>query len=119
MRLLSHALNMAIEEVTPADFIPLPRGAEDRHRFLGRQGSLEVFAFDSVSTALAKLARGRDADIADVFALLDAGQLHLDTLQSAFEDILPRVAAGEALKITAEQYQQKMAAFMDLARQRD
>lgn len=111
---LSQALNMAIEEVSPADFIPVPRGAADRHLYLGRQGELEIFAFDPISTALAKIARGRLGDINDVLALLDAGQVHSETLRAAFAEILPRVAAGEALKITAEQYQEKMTAFLEL-----
>jgi len=107
---------MAIEEVSPADFIPLPGGVEDRHRYLGREGQLDVFAFDPVSTALAKIARGRAGDITDVLALIKAGQLQADVLADAFAEILPRVAAGQALKIGPDEYRLKMENFLEDAR---
>lgn len=113
---LSRELNMAIEEVSPGHFIPLPRGVEDRHRYLARQGSLEIFAFDPVSTALAKIARGRVGDITDILAMVAAGQLNLDALADAFAEILPRVEAGQALKIGPDEYRQKMAYFLETAR---
>lgn len=113
---LSRELNMAIEEVSPGHFIPLPRGVEERHRYLARQGSLEIFAFDPVSTALAKIARGRIGDITDVLAMITAGRLDVDTLTDAFVEILPLVAAGQALKIGRDEYQQKMDLFLEAAR---
>lgn len=110
---LSRELNMAIEEVSPADFIPLPDGVETRHRYLGRQGNLEVYAFDPLSTALAKIARGRASDYADVRALIAASQISRDQLSTALDEILPRVAAGGALKITPEVFRMHMADFFD------
>lgn len=117
LRRLSHELQMAIEEVSPDDFIPLPKETADRHRYLGREGDLDIFAFDPVATALAKLARYRQADIVDVIALVESGQLNLAMLIAAFEEILPHVEAGQALKITAVEYRQKMEGFMELLRQ--
>jgi len=112
VRRLGRELNMAIEVVSPADFIPLPRGAEERHRYLGRQGSLDLYAFDPVSTALAKIARGRVGDYADVRALVAAGQLDGPRLTAALGEILPRVAAGEALKITPDAFRAHMTEFL-------
>lgn len=63
---------------------------------VGRCRRLDVFAYDPVATALAKIARGRPADITDVLALVQAGQLRLDMLTTALDEILLRVAAGEA-----------------------
>lgn len=117
LRRLSNELQVAVEEVSPADFIPLPQGTEQRHRYLGRKGELEVFAFDPVSTALAKLARSRPGDIDDVIALIEAAQLNLATLMAAFEEVLTRVEAGQALKITSDEYSQKMMAFLFRAQQ--
>jgi len=113
VRRLGRELNMAIEVVSPADFIPLPRGAEERHRYLGRQGSLDLYAFDPVSTALAKIARGRAGDYADVRALVEAGQISGTQLTVALEEILPRVAAGEALKITPDAFRTHMTEFLE------
>ncbi len=118
VRRLGRELNMAIEMVSPAEFIPLPAGAEGRHRYLGRQGSLEIYAFDPVSTALAKIARGRAGDYADVRALVEAGQLDGARLTAALEEILPRVAAGEALKTTPDAFRANMAAFLVLLPER-
>lgn len=115
---LRHDLNIAVEKVSPGDFIPLPRATAEGHLYLGRKGELDIFAFDPVATALAKLARYRQADLDDVLALLHAGQLSLDTLVAAFEEILPRVAAGEALKITAEEYRVKVSTFLAVAQER-
>ena len=112
VRRLSREMNMAIEEVSPADFIPLPRGAEARHRYLGREGGLTLYAFDPVSTALAKIARGRAGDYEDIRALVAAGQLDGAHLTTALEEILPRVAAGEALKITPEAFRVHLAEFL-------
>ncbi len=118
VRRLSRELNMAIEIVSPANFIPLPRGVEERHRYLGREGQLEIFAFDPVSTALAKIARGRAGDLADVLALVTAGHLSIDAITAAYDEILPRVAAGQALKIGPDEYRQKMDAFLVAAQVR-
>jgi hypothetical protein len=114
---LRNELQIAVEEVSPGDFIPLPSGVENRHRYLGRTGQLEVFSFDPVSTALAKLARGRAQDISDVLALLHNGHLEVDVLVTAFEEILPRVAT-EALTITEDDFRRKFTAFLALARER-
>lgn len=114
---LRNELRMAIEEVSPGDFIPLPSGVERRHRYLGRTGDLQIFAFDPVSTALAKIARSRAQDLVDVLALLQAGQLDLSELVSAFEQIMPRVEDGEALKITAPDYRLKFTSFLRLVHQ--
>ena len=79
---------------------------------------MEVFAYDPVSTALAKIARGRPADFADIFALIEEGQLRVGTLTASLDEILPRVAAGEARKITPEDYRANMDAFLADARAR-
>jgi len=118
VRRLGRELNMAIELVSPAEFIPLPAGAEERHRYPGRQGSLEIYAFDPVSTALAKIARGRAGDYADVRALVEAGQLDGARLTAALGEILPRVAAGEALKITPDAFRAHLSEFLALLPER-
>ncbi len=69
-------------------------------------------SYDPVSTALAKIARGRAADFADVHALITQGHLQRETLEAALEEILSRVAAGQALKITTDAYREKMATFL-------
>ncbi len=45
-------------------------------------------------------------------ALVEAGQLDGARLTAALEEILPRVAAGEALKITPDAFRMHMAEFL-------
>jgi hypothetical protein len=108
---LRNELRMAVELVSPGQFIPEPAGTALRHRFLTRTGLLDVFAYDPIATALAKLARAREADIEDVLALLRAGTLRLDDLRAGFAEIIPRVPA-EALKITEADFRRKFDAFL-------
>jgi len=51
-----------------------------------------------------------------VLALVRDGQLRLDALMAALDEIMPRVAAGEALKIGPDEYREKMSDFLDDAR---
>ncbi len=111
---LRNELQVAVELASPGQFIPEPAGTALRHQYLTRTGTLEIFAYDLVATALAKLARAREADIEDVLALLHAGALRLDDLQAGFSEIIPRVPT-EALKITEADYRRKFAAFMERA----
>lgn len=83
------ATNTSVEEASPADFIPLPPGAESRARHVGRFGSVDVFLFDPYSVALSKLSRGHEQDLDDVRALLRAGEIDAATLRGHFEAILP------------------------------
>jgi hypothetical protein len=84
---LKDDLAINVEQVSPADFIPLPGGWQARARYLDRFGQLEAFHFDPVSTALSKLARGFQEDFADVQALLQAGFFTPDELRLAWVDI--------------------------------
>jgi len=89
---LAMYLNLDLEEVPIAEFIPLPAQAENRHRFYGRFGNLEVYIFDLYSIALSKIARGFESDLEDVNFLLKQGFIHWSELESHFQSILPRVS---------------------------
>jgi hypothetical protein len=91
IRVLKDELSVNVEEAGPGDFIPLPAGYQDRHVFVGRFGSLDVFHFDLYSVALSKIERGRDQDFADVLILLSTGRLQWERLKAFFEEILPRM----------------------------
>ncbi len=103
---LKHELALNIEEASPKDFIPLPTGYEERAKYIGRYGQLDVFHFDLYSIALSKIERGRDADFSDVFALLQAGWLDFETLEQYFQEILPRLEEF-SLKANPTEFQQK------------
>jgi hypothetical protein len=74
-----------------AEFIPLPPEAQQRRRFVGRYGQVDVYIFDLYSIALSKIARGFESDLEDVEFLLDRDLIVWDTLGTYFKAILPRV----------------------------
>ncbi len=112
------ALSLNIEEASPAHFIPLPRGYEQRAVFLGRYGRLEVFHFDPYSMALSKIERGTAEDFSDVLALLGEGRLEMVELRQAFQGIPPRVPA-ESLKADPVEFERKFQALEDMWRERE
>jgi len=103
VRDLKDKLQVNVEEASPADFIPLPAGSRDRARYVGRYGRIDVFHFDPYSTALSKVARGREEDYADILALLRADWLDWDRLVELFEEVRPRMAT-ESLKGDADEF---------------
>ena len=110
IRELKDALSVNVEEASPGDFIPLPVGYENRHKFVERFGRLDVFHFDLYSTALSKIERGRTQDLEDVLALLAAGKIEWSQLVEYFEEILPKT--GEfSLKQDPVEFEQNFRAL--------
>ena len=54
---LATEMRLDLEDVPLVEFIPLPPGARERRRAVGRFGQLEVYIFDPYSIALSKIAR--------------------------------------------------------------
>ena len=113
VRSLIRELHISVEPAGPGDFIPLPTGREDRGRFIGRYGQLDVYTFDPISTALSKIERGSSRDIDDVLALLGRGLVSLPELQVAFEAILPRLE-NESLRVDEVDFRRKFEGFLQL-----
>jgi hypothetical protein len=84
---IKDTLRVNIELVSPADFIPVPRGWEDRSPFVAREGKLSFYHFDPYSQALAKLERGHAQDLEDVRALLRAGLVEAGRALAYFDEI--------------------------------
>ena len=93
----------------------MPAGYENRHEFVGRFGSLDVFHFDLYSTALSKIERGRVQDIEDVLALLRAGRIKWDRLKELFDEILPRMGK-ESLRQDPVEFGQNFEALEAMRR---
>ena len=91
IRAIKDALGFNVEEVSPADFIPLPAGFDARHQFIGRFGLIDVFHFDWYSAALSKIERGRRQDLADVVAALEHRRLVWIELERMYQEILPLI----------------------------
>ena len=86
---LKDELAVNVELASPGDFIPLPRGWEERslHAEPGRR--LSFYHFDPYSQALAKIERDHARDREDVGALVDSGLVEPQRLLAYFEEIEP------------------------------
>jgi hypothetical protein len=97
---LKNELRINVELASPADFIPLPSGWEERSAPIDRQGRVTYRHFDLYSQALAKLERGHARDLDDVRAMLERGLVEPERLRVCFDEIeanLYRFPAIDAL----------------------
>ncbi len=86
-----NALDINIELASPADFIPLPAGWEDRSPLIARRHHVAFHHFDFYSQALAKLERGHRQDVADVRAMRERGLIDPSLVQTYFDEIEPEL----------------------------
>lgn len=84
---LKDDLRINVELASPADFIPVPAGWEDRSLFVSREGRLSFFHYDPYSQALAKLERAHALDLEDVQALIGQGLVDPGLTLRYFEEI--------------------------------
>ena len=84
---LKETLNVNVELVSPAHFVPALPGWRERCEFALEVGKLAVFHFDPYTQALSKLERGHDRDMQDVFALVREGIVHPERLRTLFAEV--------------------------------
>lgn len=70
---LKDQLQINVELASPAEFIPVRPGWEDRSPFVTQEGPLSFHHFDLYAQALAKVERGHTQDLADVEEMLRRG----------------------------------------------
>jgi hypothetical protein len=88
---LKEKLNLNVELASPSDFIPLPRGWEDRSPLIRREGKLSFHHFDPVAQALSKAERGHEQDIRDVQEMIAARLVNPADALIQFEAIEPEL----------------------------
>ena len=88
---LKNELRINVELASPADFIPVPRGWEDRSPFVAREGRLSFYHFDPYAQTLAKLERGHAHDLADVRAMVERKLVDPARVRSYFGEIEPEL----------------------------
>lgn len=84
---IKERLNLNVELASPADFIPVKAGWENRSPFVAQEGLVTFRHFDLYAQALAKIERDHDTDRKDVAELIGRGLLTRDRLQEYFDDI--------------------------------
>ena len=88
---IKERLNLNVELASPADFIPVKPGWEDRSPFVAQEGVVTFRHFDLYAQALAKIERDHDTDRKDVTALIERGLLTREQLQEYFDVIEPEL----------------------------
>lgn len=84
---LKETLNVNVELVSPAHFVPALPGWRERCEFALQIGKLAVFHFDPYTQALSKLERGHDRDMKDVLALVREGIVDPVRLRALFGEV--------------------------------
>ena len=110
LRQLSRDLKLSVEQVSPADFMPLPDGYQNRHQFVRRYGSLDVYHFDFYSVALSKLHRGNEKDFTDVVNMVKTRLIDVENLRQSFHEVLPKLETVLS-RTTPEDFQRKFELF--------
>ena len=98
---LKDDLRLNVELVSPADFIPVPPGWENRSLFAAREGRLTFYHYDPYAQALAKVERGHAKDLVDVRALVDSGLVNPVRARALFDEIEPQLYRYPALDARA------------------
>ncbi len=88
---IKESLNVNVELVSPADFIPVKPGWEDRSPFIAQEGTVTFRHYDLYAQALAKIERGHETDRTDVAALLARGLVERGRLREYFHAIEPEL----------------------------
>jgi hypothetical protein len=88
---LKEQLQLNVELASPADFVPVPAGWEERSPFIERIGRLSFHHFDLYSQALAKVERGHALDLADVREMVSRGLVHPERAVEYFARIEPEL----------------------------
>ncbi len=99
-------LNIDIEAVPIARFIPLPNGYESRHLLIAQFETLSVFLFDPRSIALSKVARGFETDYDDILFLLRKKLVSLEAIEQDVESTLPQARHFDIAPIEIRQHLQ-------------
>lgn len=86
---LKERFSVNVEFVSPAHFIPVPDGWEERSIYVAHSGHVSVYHFDLYAQALAKLERGHQRDLADVRAMFERNLIDASRLTAYFEAVVP------------------------------
>ena len=88
---LKERLQINLETASPADFIPVPEGWEDRGVFISRVARVTFYHYDLYAQAMAKVERGHAQDRADVREMLSRGLIERGRALEYFRQMEPRL----------------------------
>jgi hypothetical protein len=88
---LKEELQLNVEIVSPAHFIPELPGWRERCLWIDSRGRARFYHYDPYAQALAKIERGHAQDRVDVAQFLERGLVVPDRLRELFSAIEPRL----------------------------
>jgi hypothetical protein len=86
---LKEKLELNVELVSPAHFVPEVPGWQSRSVFVGNRGSVSFHHYDFYAQALSKLERGHPQDMLDVEEMARRRYVDSERLVGFFEQIEP------------------------------
>ncbi len=113
---LKERFGINVEFASPADFIPVKPGWEDRSPYAIHSGQISVYHFDLYAQALAKLERGHERDLKDVRAMAERKLIEPAQLLPYFDEIAPSLYKFPAIDPT--EFQKAVVTFADAERPR-
>lgn len=84
---LKTRLNLNIEFARPEHFVPALPGADTRHVFIEKVGSVEFFHYDPYSQCFSKVVRGFARDLADAHQFVASGMVDTAKLRALVDAI--------------------------------
>ena len=88
---LKESLQVNVELASPADFIPVRPGWEDRSPFIAQEGRVAFYHFDLTAQALAKVERSHQQDVEDVREMVARGLVDAVRVWQYFVAIEPEL----------------------------
>ncbi len=106
---LKEDLDLNVEIVSPADFIPRLPGWRERCLFIESVGDVRFFHYDPCSQALSKLERGHERDLEDVRQMIRRSLVRTEDLLQLFAAVEPDLLRFPALD--AAEFRRKVEEF--------
>lgn len=88
---LKESLQLNVELASPADFIPVPAGWDDRSTFITTVGRVSFYHYDLYAQAMAKVERGHRQDVQDVQEMLSRGLIEPAKARAYFSRLEPEL----------------------------
>lgn len=110
---LKDDLDLNVEIVSPADFIPRLPGWRERRLYIETVGDIQFFHYDPCSQALSKLERGHQRDLDDVRQMLRLGLVRTEDLLRLLGAIEPELLRYPA--VDPPEFRRKVEQFVSSA----
>ncbi len=101
---LAAEMQLYVDVIPIAEFVPLPPQAYERRQWIGRYGQLNVYIFDLYTIALSKISRGFESDLEDVMFMLHQNLIEFKALERHFHAILPNAPQADIIPSEFQDY---------------